>query len=86
MSDLLSAKYQGGTLSAIIDGVKMSAEELQQNGYTFEEKKFVSTPIAQVPAYCYGSRDTFSMASIKWLEWYMSDQKSKADKCTYVTH
>ena len=76
VSDWLPAKFKDGTMSTIIDGVNMSGEELQQNGYVIEEKKFDSTPIAQVPAYGY-NRDTFSMASIKWLEWYSFDQKSK---------
>ena len=85
VSDWLPATYQSSALSVIIDGEKMSGEELQQNGYTIEEKKFLSTPIAQVPAYGYSSRDTFSMASIKWLEWYMSDQKSKG-KQMHICH
>ena len=76
VSDWLPATFKDGTMSTIIDGVNMSGEELQQNGYVIEEKKFDSTPIAQVPAYGY-NRDTFSMASIKWLEWYAFDQKSK---------
>ena len=55
----------------------MTGEQLQQNGYTIDEKKIVSSPIAQVPAYGYSSRDTYSKASIKWLEWYMHDQRLK---------
>ena len=77
VSDWLPATYKDGTLSVLIDETNMTDKQLQQNDYTVEEKKFVSSPIAQVPAYGYGSRDTYSKASIKWLEWYMHDQKLK---------
>ena len=60
-----------GTLSVFIDGTHMTGEQLQQNDYTIDKNKFVSSPIAQVPAYGHSSRDTYSKASIKWLEWYM---------------
>ena len=40
-------------------------------------EKTVSSPIAQVPAYGYSSRNTYSKASIKCLEWCMHDQRLK---------
>ena len=64
VSDWLPATYKDGTLSVLIDETNMTGKQLQQNGYTVEEKKFVSSPIAQVPAYGYSSRNTYSKASI----------------------
>ena len=80
VSDWLPATYQDGTLSVFIDGVYMSWDQLQQNGCTIDEKRYVSSPIAQVPADGYSSRDTYSKASIRWLEWYMYQQKLQGNQ------
>ena len=80
VSDWLPAIYQDGTLSVLTNGEYKSCELLQQNDYNIGEKRFLSTPIAQVLLYGYSSRDTYSEASIKWLEWYMFDQNSKGNQ------
>ena len=80
VTDWLPAIYKDGNLSVLTDAEYISCDELQRNGYTIEDKKVVSTPIAQVPSYGYSSRDTYSKVSIKWLECYMFDQKTKGNQ------
>ena len=79
ISEWLPAKLLDGNMSVVLNGIQMSGDQLQENGYLIEEKKFVSTPIAQVPSYGYSSSDTYSMASIQWLEWYMEEQNGKGN-------
>ena len=79
ISDWLPACLVDDKFTVDLNGTSMTSEQLQENGYLIEDKKFVCSPIAQVPSYGYSSRDTFSMASIQWLEWYMEDKKSKGN-------
>ena len=39
-----------------------------------DRKKFVRTPIAQVPAHGYTAEDQYSKESIQWLEWLMREK------------
>ena len=73
-SDWLSTCLLDDKFTVDLNGEQMSGEQLQENGYLIEDKRFVCSPIAQVLSYGYGSRDTYSMASIQWLEWYMEDE------------
>ena len=38
-----------------------------------DRKKFVRTPIAQVPVHGYTAEDQYSKESIQWLEWLMRE-------------
>lgn len=85
ISEWLPAKLLDGKLTVVLNGTEMTGEQLQEDDYLIEEKKFVCTPLAQVPSHGYCCRDTFSMASIRWLEWYMEEQKRKGNTM-YIQH
>lgn len=75
MSDWLPAKYSDEKMSVLLDQVYLTGEQIQREGYVIEESKFINSPVAQVPSDGYTARDNFSMASIKWLEWFMEETK-----------
>ena len=85
ISEWLPAKLLDGKLTVVLNGTEMTGERLQEDDYLIEEKKIVCTPLAQVPSHGYCCRDTFSMASIRWLEWYMEEQKRKGNTM-YIRH
>ena len=74
--DWVPATLLDDNMTITLNQQLFNCKQIQEMGYIIEEKKFVNSPIAQVPSYGYTSRDTFSKCSIQWLEWYMKEQRN----------
>ena len=60
-------RMKGGKLDTLVEGTwKMDV--------VCASKRFVQSPIAQVPVQGYVAEDNYSMESIQWLEWMMKEK------------
>ena len=71
---LVKGYLQNGTWSFVVDGTSVNKEEIA-NDWEIKDKKFLSSPIASVPIH--GSADTYSQASIVWLNWVAKQRNIK---------
>jgi hypothetical protein len=60
------AKVRGAKWKVLLDN---QWQDIHNTTYTIDAKKFVKSPIAQVPSNGYTGRDQYSKVSIEWLEW-----------------
>lgn len=77
LTEWLPAMKLDGNITTNLEGTWYSEEDLQRSKWNVEDTRFVSSPLAQIPANGYVSRDQFSMVSIHWLEWMM--EKGRRD-------
>lgn len=76
VSDWITARVQNETWSTLRENKWVN---INDQGLTIQDKRFVSSPIAQVPSEGYTKRDTYSKASIQWLEWLSQRKGVKID-------
>ena len=68
-----------GKLTVSLNNERLNERELQERGYVIVEKRFVSSPLAQVPSQGYTAQDQYSVSSIKWLEWLMEHSRRQGN-------
>ena len=74
-----------GKLSVSLNDERLNEGELQERGYFIDEKRFVSSPIAQVPSQGYTAQDQYTVSSIKWLKWCM-ERSRREGNFIYIQH
>jgi hypothetical protein len=79
-SEWVPAKLKNGKLSVIVNNEQVVESDLQATqNVTIVEKKFVRSPLAQVPSEGYVKRDNHSKESIQWLEWLMYQSRQEGN-------
>ncbi|MES9881304.1 MAG: DNA polymerase, partial [Sedimenticola sp.] len=82
-SKWVPATVKNGRWKILLDANWVELNTL--TGYAVEAKKFMDSPIAQVPSGGYCNRDTYSKISIQWLE-YLMHKSRKSQSPIQIQH
>ena len=68
------------------DGVLLINENIWMVEDQVDEKRFISSPVAQIPSGGYTMNDNYSKIAIVWLEWIMKQHKDAGNTNFKITH